>query len=271
MPQPSPSSPHLLQAKFETRDALIDYVRELCPWSKESNASPFTGGPVAAQNRLQSIKPTQYARTRNYLKGDVTCLSPYIRHGLISLVQAKEVALTKVSQPKQAEKFIQELAWRDFWQRIYVAHPEWIWKDIEEYKTGWAPDDYASTLPHDIRQGQTGVGCIDHFIQTLLETGYLHNHARMYVASYVVHWRRVRWQAGAKWFLHHLLDGDPASNNLSWQWVASTFSRKPYIFNLENVQKYAGGSVDTSAANNQVLHASYDALTETLFPHRGQI
>ena len=64
----------------------------------------------------------------------------------------------------------------------------------------------------------------------------MHNHARMYLASYVVHFRRVRWQAGAEWFLTHLLDGNEASNNFSWQWVASTLSQKPYIFNLENVQ-----------------------------------
>ena len=271
MNQQEPSPPHALKAKFESRNDLIDYVHSISPWSAKTPASPFPGGPHAADQRLQDIKPGQYARTRNYLQGDVTFLSPYIRHGLISLSESRDMALTKVSRPKQAEKFIQELAWRDFWQRIYVAHPEWIWQDIEEYKTGWLPEDYAPKLPDDIRVGKTGVACIDHFIRTLVETGYLHNHARMYVASYVVHWRRVRWQAGAEWFLHHLLDGDPASNNLSWQWVASTFSRKPYIFNLENVEKYTNETVDTSSANNQVLAASYEFLTDTLFPKRGQV
>ena len=108
-----------------------------------------------------------------------------------------------------------------------------------------------------------------HFIKDFLKTGYMHNHARMYVASYVVHWRRIKWQAGAKWFLHHLLDGDPASNNLSWQWVASTFGNKPYIFNLENVRKYSLQDVDTSPENNQEINDSYENLTTRLFPQKG--
>ena len=91
----------------------------------------------------------------------------------------------------------------------------------------------------------------------------------MYVAAYVVHWRRIRWQAGARWFLHHLVDGDPASNNLSWQWVASTFGQKPYIFNLENVRKYATDDINTSAADSVPLDASYDVLNQRLFPRRG--
>ena len=90
----------------------------------------------------------------------------------------------------------------------------------------------------------------------------------MYLAAYVVHWRRTAWQAGARWMLSHLLDGDPASNNLSWQWVASTFSRKPYIFNLANVQKYTGGDIDTRPETNRPLDGSYAELSASLFPHR---
>ena len=106
-----------------------------------------------------------------------------------------------MATPKQAEKFIQELAWRDYWQRLYTASPEAIWVDIEAYKTGFVASDYADDLPADIARGETGVACIDAFITILLETGYLHNHARMYVAACVVHWRQIKWQTGAKWFL----------------------------------------------------------------------
>jgi len=150
---------------------------------------------------------------------------------------------------------------------LLSAHPEWAWDDIEPYKTGFSACDYAGVLPADIADGNTGVACIDAFIKELIQTGYVHNHARMYLASYVVHFRRVKWQAGAQWFLHHLLDGDLASNNLSWQWVASTFSHKAYLFNLENVSKYFGGQVDTSPQTNQPLHASYETLQEQLFPN----
>ena len=96
----------------------------------------------------------------------------------------------------------------------------------------------------------------------------MHNHARMYLAAYVVHFRRIRWQAGAAWFLAHLLDGDAAANNYSWQWVASTFGSKPYIFNLENVDKYCGNQVDCRPETNPELDASYDALSARLFPAR---
>ena len=259
-------SPTQLPTEFSDRSALIEHVRSVTPWLDGGDASPFVGGRRAGEARLAEIAPGRYAKTRNHLEGDVTRLSPYIRHGILSLGETKDEALTRVGHPRQAEKFIQELAWRDFWQRIYRAHPNWIWQDVEPYKTGLSPDDYEATLPEDIASGKTGVACIDHFIGSLLETGYLHNHARMYVASYVVHWRRIRWQAGAAWFLHHLLDGDPASNNLSWQWVASTFSGKPYIFNLENVRRYTGVNVDTSSRNNRPLDASYEELTERLFP-----
>lgn len=108
--------------------------------------------------------------------------------------------------------------------------------------------------------------CINHFINKLIAEEYIHNHARMYLASYVVHFRRVKWQVGARWFLEHLLDGDIASNNLSWQWVASTFSNKPYIFNLENVAKYFGSLIDDSRINNQELDSSYEDIAHKLFP-----
>ena len=145
-------------------------------------------------------------------------------------------------------------------------HPTWLWNDVEAYKTGYTAKDYAKKLPSDILNGTTGTACIDIFISNLIGSGYLHNHARMYLASYIVHFRRVKWQVGARWFLEQLIDGDEASNNFSWQWVASTFSNQPYIFNLENVQKYFGDSVDTSVLNNIVLDADYPTISKKLFP-----
>ncbi len=259
-----------LPIAFADRDALITHVRALCPWA-EGDASPIPGGAAAATQRLQAIDPLRYAATRNFGDGKVSRLSPYLRHGVLSLNTLRNAALAHGESPARVIKFIQELAWRDFWQRIYATHPEWIWEDIEAYKTGFVADDYADTLPHDIAEGRTGVACIDAFIAGFIETGYLHNHARMYVASYTVHARRVKWQAGARWFLHHLLDGDPASNNLSWQWVASTFSHKPYIFNLDNVTKYFGAQVDTSPAANAALDASYETLAARWFPNVGGV
>jgi len=259
-----------LPKSFTNRDQLVEHVAGLTPWLKDKNASPIEGGTAAATQRLQDIDPVQYGRTRNFLNGKVTGLSPYIRHGTLTLDQVRNLALEKAAAAEQIEKFIQELAWRDYWQRIYARHPEYIWNNVEDYKTGFSTDDYADDLPEDIAIGETGVACIDQFIADLLETGYMHNHTRMYVAAYVVHWRRIKWQAGASWFLHHLLDGDPASNNLSWQWVASTFSNKPYIFNLDNVLKYAHADINTHSSDNKALDYSYEELGSRLFPKRGK-
>jgi len=106
------------------------------------------------------------------------------------------------------------------------------------------------------------------FAAELTTTGWLHNHARMWLAAYVVHWRRVRWQAGARWFLQHLLDGDPASNNLSWQWVASSFSHKPYVFNRANLERFSSGRHCRDcrlAQRGCPFDASYEQLHERLF------
>lgn len=258
----------LLQKQFGDRAALVAYVKALAPWA-EGERSYIQGGRSKAERKLAAIKPIAYARTRNFGDGNITRLSPYIHHGVMSLNEIRNHALTLCSEPVQITKFIQELAWREYWQRVLYAHPEWAWQDIEPYKTGFSARDYADRLPEDIADGKTGIACIDAFIHELTATGYIHNHARMYLASYVVHFRRIKWQAGARWFLEHLLDGDVASNNLSWQWVASTFSQKPYIFNLENVDKYFGTLVDTSPHTNHLLDATYETLQARLFPKVG--
>jgi deoxyribodipyrimidine photo-lyase len=143
-----------------------------------------------------------------------------------------------------------------------------VWRDQEAYKTGFKPHQYADHLPSDIERGETGLVCIDAFARQLHETGYLHNHARMWLAAYIIHWRRVKWQAGARWFLRHLLDGDPASNNLSWQWVASTFSAKPYYMNRENIERFTGGVYCKRCPlyGKCDFEGSYEQIERKLFP-----
>lgn len=254
-----------LQKKFTSRDDLVTYVKSLTPWA-EGERSYIQGGREKALSKLSNIDPVTYGKSRNYGDGKITRLSPYIHHGILSLNEVRNHALTKCQDPAEITKFIQELAWRDFWQRVLALHPDWTWTDIESYKTGFTANDYADKLPDDIAHGETGIACLDAFIKELIHTGYIHNHARMYLASYVVHFRKIKWQVGARWFLKHLLDGDLASNNLSWQWVASTFSNKPYIFNLENVHKYFGNLVDTAPSTNKPIDATYEELQKKLFP-----
>ena len=104
--------------------------------------------------------------------------------------------------------------------------------------------------------GATGIPVIDTSVRQLYATGYLHNHQRLWLASYIIHYRKVDWRAAAEWMYGHLMDGDLASNHLSWQWVAGTFSQKPYLFNAENVERFAPGlqSRDTQ------IDTSYEAL-----------
>lgn len=256
-----------LRREFPSRDDLVDYLREQFPDAEQAERiSPIRGGRAAADRLLEALNPARYAGTRNYLDGAVTGLSPYVRHGVVSLPQVRDAALRHTSHRHEAAKFVNELGWRDYWQRVWQTLGDGIWDDLEQTKTGVR--HYASELPSDVQEAATGLPCIDGFIDTLYDTGYLHNHARMWLAAYVVHWRRIRWQVGARWFLTHLLDGDPASNNLSWQWVASTFSHKPYFFNRENLQKYTG---DMFCRNCPLFgqcdfEGSYEVLETRLFP-----
>lgn len=259
----------MLRNKFENREDLIAYCREhfASAAALDGHVSGICGGRSAALRALSQIEPGGYGYTRNYLDGKVTRLSMYVRHGALTLREVMQAGLAKVAHPFQAAKFVTELAWRDYWQRLYALWGSGIEQDREEYKTGFASADYAESLPADIAEGRTGLECMDSFVRQLRETGYLHNHSRMWFASYLVHFRRVRWLAGATFFLEHLLDGDPASNHLSWQWVASTFAHKPYIFNRENLEKYTRGVYCARCAKKDEcpFDATYDQLSERLF------
>jgi deoxyribodipyrimidine photo-lyase len=198
----------------------------------------FPPSHEAALQRIAALSPSQYARSRNALDGAVSGLSPYLTHGIVSL---PEVAAHIAQKCKLGydDKLVFEFGWREFFHHVWerAKNPEDIFRDMRPANL-WR-GAYAQQLPADIREGRTGVPCIDTAVRQLYATGYLHNHARMWLASYCVHLRKVHWRAGADWLYAHLLDGDLASNHLSWQWVASTFSSKPYLFNAANVAKYA--------------------------------
>ena len=228
--------------------------------------SPFEGGVEHAQNRLDQLDLEKYAQTRNYLNGGISMLSPYIEHGLVDPTEILKYIDSQQTR-LQAYDFLQQLSWRDFYQKKYAENPALIWENIQPYKTGYEHHDYSDTLPNDIMTGTTNVAVINECIEELKKTGYLHNHARLYLASYIVHWRRVKWQVGAKWMLGYLVDGNLASNNYAWQWVASTGSSKAYIFNLENVRKFAKPGMNLAVDENFPLHGTYEALSRRLFPN----
>ena len=259
----------MMRREFASREEMAAYLAgefgEAA--ARDSHISPIVGGRRQAERLLEALDPARYAQNRNYLDGNVSRLSPYLRHGVVTLKEATEKAFSRVRDRMQAAKFVTELAWRDYWQRLYASMGKSIWEDREELKTGLPAAAYAKELPADISEGRTGLACIDAFVGELRQTGYLHNHARMWFAAYVVHFRRVRWQAGARFFLSHLLDGDPASNHLSWQWVASTFSHKPYFHNRENVEKYTDGRycAECPLKGKCDFEGSYEMLAQRLF------
>ena len=219
-----------------------------------------------ALEKFNSFNPVLYAKTRNFLNGQISRLSAHIKYGIITNKELYRYIRDKYNFV-ESEKFIQELAWRDFWRSYAYLHPDQLWTDVEEYKTGFRAQEYQDNLPEDIISATTPTQIINIFIKQLTTTGYLHNHARMYLASYIIHFRRVKWQAGAKFFMSHLLDGDIASNNFSWQWIASTFAGKPYIFNLENVHKYCHRSIDIIPEKNREIDGSYEEISSRLFPN----
>jgi len=261
----------IMKRDFENREDMIVYLQQQFPdaYQRDPHTSQIVGGRAVAEEQLETIKPKKYAKTRNYLDGEVTRLSPYIRHGVLTLSEVRDKVLDIATKPDDAEKLIQEFAYRDYFQRIYATIGDGIWESREEWKTGFGENDYEKELPEDIQKGETGLACIDSLSKELVETGYLHNHTRMYFAAYVVHWRRVHWKAGASWFLEHLLDGDPASNNLSWQWVASTFSHKPYYFNRDNLERFTNGVYCQHCPlyGDCDFEGAYDEIAEDLFPN----
>jgi deoxyribodipyrimidine photo-lyase len=214
----------------------------------------------AAMQRISSISPNQYARSRNTLDGAVTGLSPYLTHGIISLPQVAQQIAQKHNLGYE-DKLIFEFGWREFFHHVWsrAPQPEAILQDMRPANL-WR-GAYARELPADIREGRTGVPVIDSAVRQLYTTGYLHNHARMWLASYCVHLRKVHWRAGADWLYAHLLDGDLPSNHLSWQWVAATFSSKPYLFNAGNVTKYAPEHAWKAwASSKTAVDLSYEEL-----------
>lgn len=225
------------------------------------------GGRGAALERLAAIDPVAYARTRNHVGGAVTRLSPWLRHGVLSTAEVRDAALARVRHPEDAAKLVAELGWRDYWRQVHAALGARIHKPIESPAMPPRSATRLDRMPDDVLAAGTGMPCIDDFVRRLHATGWLHNHERMWLASWLVHVRGVRWQAGADWFLSHLVDGDPASNHLSWQWVAGTFAAKPYIFNRENLETYSSGlHCDPCPLRGRCdVEGTYDDLSARLF------
>ncbi|MBI1172352.1 deoxyribodipyrimidine photolyase [bacterium] len=201
---------------------------------------------------LQAFAPRmgrRYANGRNTDRGPgahkaVSVLSPYIRRRLV--LEQDTVALALATHgPEEADKFVQEVIWRGYFKGWLERRPQ-VW---HSYRAGLEAD--LSTLDRDRRlrrdveratDGQTGLACFDAWAAELRETGYLHNHARMWFASIWIFTLGLPWRLGADFFYRHLLDGDAASNTLGWRWVAGLHTRgKPYPAEAQNIAAFTAG------------------------------
>lgn len=163
----------------------------------------------------------------------VTRLSPAISRRLIT----EEELLTSLQQAHplaRVEKLAQEILWRPYWKGWLEHHPA-VWSTYRTQVAALTPAHEARLA--NITAGRSGIAIMDYFIRELLESGWLHNHARLWVAAWWVHHERLPWELGAHFFLQHLLDADPASNTLSWRWVAGRHTRgKAYLVRRSNLE-----------------------------------
>ena len=239
----------------------------------------FVPSRAAALERLDAFVPRagrDYATRRNHdLPGHphVSSLSPYLRHRVLTEAEVCAAVVARFA-PSTAEKFIQEVCWRTYFKGWLERRPG-TWR---AYRTGLdRARDRLSTEAGLRREweaaceGTTGIEPFDHWAREVVRTGYMHNHARMWFASIWMHTLRLPWELGADFFLRHLLDGDPASNTLSWRWVAGLHTRgRTYRARASNIGRYTGGRFDASALGH-VLAREAPVPEEGAHPEPGPV
>ena len=218
---------------------------------EQAMMSHFTTDFDAILAHIDSFDPARYGKKRNFLDGGVSRLSPYISRGVISTRLVLERLIDRGYKLYQMEKFVQELAWRDYWQQVWLAKSDAINIDLKRPQEPVESHEVSRALLH----AETGIQAIDEGIETLYDSGYMHNHLRMYTAAIACNFGRCHWLQPARWMYYHLLDGDWASNTLSWQWVAGSNANKKYIANQANVNKYCG-----TGQSGTFIDGSYEAL-----------
>jgi deoxyribodipyrimidine photo-lyase len=200
------------------------------------------------QRRLSAFVPRagrDYASGRNTDNGPdghahVSLLSPYLRLRLVTEREVVQAVLAKHSL-SSAEKYVQEVLWRTYWKGWLEMRPS-IWTRFTAER-----DQMQDNFPNvraitAAETGMTGIDGFDDWARELIETGYLHNHARMWFASIWIFTLRLPWTLGADFFLRHLIDADPASNTLSWRWVAGLQTAgKTYLATADNIARFTGG------------------------------
>ena len=196
---------------------------------------------------------SEYSKLRNFDYGpenrsNISCLSPYITHGIINEEEVIKKSLSKFSFSKN-EKFIQEVLWRTYWKGWLELRPN-VWSDylIELNKIR---ENYKNNLNYnDALEGKTNIECFNAWVNELKENNYLHNHTRMWFASIWIFTLELPWQLGAEFFMKHLYDGDAASNTLGWRWVAGVQTQgKHYLASEWNIKKFTNNRFNNIKLN----------------------
>ena len=212
----------------------------------------------------------EYSKLRNFdfgpeKRSNISCLSPYITHGVINEKEVIQKALSKFSFSKN-EKFIQEVLWRTYWKGWLELRPN-VWTDYlvelkqirNEFKNN---QDYLSAI-----EGKTNIDCFNEWVTELKENNYLHNHTRMWFASIWIFTLELPWQLGAEFFMKHLFDGDAASNTLGWRWVAGIQTQgKHYLASEWNIKKFTNNRFQNIQLNEnappKVSEKSYQIIKQ---------
>ena len=208
--------------------------------------TPSRAAGIAALTAFVPNAGRRYAETRNFDHGpgnrsNVSLLSPYLRYRLITEAEVVE-AVRSEHLATAAEKFLQEVLWRTYWKGWLELRPV-IWdRYVNEVAALHAePGDWRVAYAQAL-SGSTGIDCFDAWVRELAGHGYLHNHARMWFASIWIFTLGLPWQLGAELFYRQLYDGDPASNTLSWRWVAGLQTAgKTYLATTHNIVRFTGG------------------------------
>ena len=195
----------------------------------------------------------EYAKLRNFdfgpeNKTNISCLSPYITHGIINELEVINKSLKKFSFMKN-EKFIQEILWRVYWKGWLELRPN-VWSDYLKELENLRGKFKDNQKYQNAVEGKTNIKCFNEWVSELKENNYLHNHARMWFASIWVFTLELPWQLGAEFFMKHLYDGDAASNTLGWRWVAGVQTKgKHYLASEWNIKKFTNNRFNNIKLN----------------------
>src|SRR6056300_1354567 len=234
------------------------------------NFNPSRAEALNNLNNFIENNLSEYSKLRNFDFGptnrsNISCLSPYITHGVINELEVIDKSLKKLPFSK-VEKFIQEVLWRVYWKGWLELRPN-VWTDylieLKEVKNEFKNNqNYLNAI-----EGKTNIDCFNQWVIELRENNYLHNHTRMWFASIWIFTLELPWQLGAEFFMQHLYDGDAASNTLGWRWVAGIQTQgKHYLASEWNIKKFSNNRFQNIKLNEnatpKVSEKSYPLIKQ---------